>query len=585
MSGLDVGTAGTEEFSLPREVATQATAILGIRGSGKTVTATVLVEEMLDERQQVVVIDPTDVWWGLKSSADGSEEGYPVVVLGGPHGDLPLEEDNAPALADFAVEQRVPLVLSLRHLRKNAQRRFMTDFCEQLYHRKGELAHRTPLLVAIDEASAFVPQKVGGAEARMVGAVEDLVRRGRSAGIGVALIDQRPASLNKDVLTQVEVLVSHQITSPQDRKALDEWVSQHDTEGHRKEFLEGLSSLPRGTAWFWSPALDVFERVGVRMRKTYDSSKTPKLGEEPEPPTAWADVDLEALRDLLSSTDEEEVSDDTDAELERLRLRIRELEEQLDLALPSGADEETTARLTHAEGAMDAARRLMSAAMSELSSVVPNSISLPTNPPAKGQDERLQPEPVPEPKPELVPTPKVVSPVTPPPELSSLPRARRRIVETLASMEALGISEMARSNLAVFSGQSPRSSAYDAHVSALKKAGVVDYPAGGGRVSLTASGRELAGGADRWTTPRSLASLHAAWFSRLPDAQGRILEVLLECHPAEVGRKELAGLAGASPRSSAYDAHVSALKSLSLIVYPRPGRVKAGDLLFPEGLQ
>lgn len=107
------------------------------------------------------------------------------------------------------------------------------------------------------------------------------------AGIGLALVDQRPASLNKNILTQVEVFVSHRITFPQDRKAHDKWVRQHDTVGHRREYLEGLPSLACGAAWFWSPALDVFDLVRVRMRETYDSSKTP----------AW-DADLESLAKL-----------------------------------------------------------------------------------------------------------------------------------------------------------------------------------------------------------------------------------------------------------------------------------------------
>ena len=34
--------------------------------------------------------------------------------------------------------------------------------------------------------------------------MEDLVRRGRARGLGITLITQRPAVLNKDVLTQVD---------------------------------------------------------------------------------------------------------------------------------------------------------------------------------------------------------------------------------------------------------------------------------------------------------------------------------------------------------------------------------------------
>jgi DNA helicase HerA-like ATPase len=79
----------SEKLNLPPEIVTLTSAILGIRNSGKTNTAVVITEGLLDAGHQVVVIDPLDVWWGLKSSADGKSDGYPVVVIGGPHGDHP----------------------------------------------------------------------------------------------------------------------------------------------------------------------------------------------------------------------------------------------------------------------------------------------------------------------------------------------------------------------------------------------------------------------------------------------------------------------------------------------------------------
>ena len=583
MSGaLAVGASveSGEAFGLPPELATQATAILGIRGSGKTVTATVLVEELLKMGQQVVVIDPTDVWWGLKSSGDGTEEGFPVVVLGGPHGDLPLEEENAQALADFAVEQRIPLVLSLRHLRKNAQRRFVTEFCEQLYHRKGEAQHRTPLLVAMDEASAFVPQKVGGAEARMVGAVEDLVRRGRAAGIGVALVDQRPASLNKDVLTQVEVLVSHQVTSPQDSKALDDWVRQHDTEGHRTTFLAGLPSLPRGTAWFWSPALDVFEKVGVRMRETYDSSRTPKLGEDPEPPAAWAEVDIGALHALLETSDEEEDADD---DRETLRARIRQLEGDLEasrreaLEAPAGEAsvnpdlegrvEDLEDALREAAGYVDQLRVFVSAAEAAL-----RSAGVPEIP------SQAQPTPTPVPK-----EPADTSSRTPPrASVPGLSATKMRIVGTLSDLAELGVDRVPRANLAVLAGQGPRSSAFREHLANLRDEGLVTYPSAG-HVELTSAGWELTDTGTR--RPVTQEAMQEAWLSYLPGASSRILAEVIRRGPGgSVGREDLARAAGQSHRSSSFRDHLAELKTLGVIEYPAAGRVRATRLLFPEGL-
>lgn len=59
---LHVGQGKTLE--LPIDAVTETFAILGIRGSGKTNTAGVIAEELLANGQQVVVVDPTDSWWG-----------------------------------------------------------------------------------------------------------------------------------------------------------------------------------------------------------------------------------------------------------------------------------------------------------------------------------------------------------------------------------------------------------------------------------------------------------------------------------------------------------------------------------------
>lgn len=141
-----------DDLALPLDTVTETIAILAKRGSGKTYTAAVLVEELVCHGQPVVVIDPIGVWWGLRSSADGTGPGLPVAMIGGEHGDLPLTEHAGTRLAEVLVERRVPAVLDLSELSKSAARRFMADFMERLYH-----LTRDPLHLVVDEAVASAP--------------------------------------------------------------------------------------------------------------------------------------------------------------------------------------------------------------------------------------------------------------------------------------------------------------------------------------------------------------------------------------------------------------------------------------------
>src|SRR5690348_2403527 len=94
----------SNSLSLPLEAVTQTFAVLAKRGVGKTYTGAVLAEEMLKAGQQIVVSDPVGVWYGLRSSASGKSEGFPVVVFGGEHGDVPLEEAAGEVIASSIIE-------------------------------------------------------------------------------------------------------------------------------------------------------------------------------------------------------------------------------------------------------------------------------------------------------------------------------------------------------------------------------------------------------------------------------------------------------------------------------------------------
>lgn len=308
----------SETLSLPREIAGQTVGIVGIRGGGKTNTAVDMAEELLDQNHPIVVLDPTNAWWGLRSH-------YPVFIVGGPHGDIPLAETDGKVLAEFVVAEQLPVILSLRHLRKNAQRRFVTDFCEELYHLKGKDEYRSPLTVFLDEAPLFIPQRVLGEVARTVGAVEDLISRGRNSGFGVVLIGQRPATINKDVLSQADTIITHRLTSPHDRKALAEWIEDNATVHEYKSVLSGLATLKTGEAWVWAPSLGVFQQVRMRKRKTFDSSAAPKVGESVKPPKNLHEVDINALKGKLAASIEKAKADDP----RELRQKIDELKVKL----------------------------------------------------------------------------------------------------------------------------------------------------------------------------------------------------------------------------------------------------------------
>jgi hypothetical protein len=312
---------------LPADAVTQTFAIFGKRGSGKTNGATVLVEELLKVHLPVVILDPVDAWWGLKASFDGKGPGFPIYVFGGPHGDLPLEPSAGALIADVVAHERLPMILSMKTWGVAERARFVTDFAKRLLQVNTE-----PVMMVLEEADAFIPQRPAKGEEAMLGAMDRLVRWGRGSGVGCTIITQRSAKVNKDVTTQAETLIAFRTTGPQDRDAIDGWIKHHAGDERREEVLSTLPALATGTAWVWSPEwLEFFGQAKFRRRATFDSAATPKVGQKVRPPKQLAAVDLEQLRTQMAETVEKAKAEDP----RELKKTIADLKKQVAAKQPA----------------------------------------------------------------------------------------------------------------------------------------------------------------------------------------------------------------------------------------------------------
>lgn len=291
---LEIGSLMSgQKFYLPLDLVTRTLAIIAIRGWGKTVAATVIAEEMCEAGLPWVAIDPVGVWWGLRANPDGSPGGYPVVILGGEHGDLPLEKSAGAKVAEAVLQENVSCVIDMSSESKNTVRHFVADFCDRLM----ELRPEVPRHIFIEEAPELVPQKPMGEQKRSLAAVDRLIRLGRNRGYGATLISQRTATIQKDVLTQCESLLAGRSIGKPDRVAMQDWIAEVvgvPSPTDAGKFVNSLSSLESGTGWFWSPQwLDVFKQIRVRRRKSYHPGATRSVGESVK------QVQLSDVRDFV----------------------------------------------------------------------------------------------------------------------------------------------------------------------------------------------------------------------------------------------------------------------------------------------
>lgn len=583
---LVIGQAGTGTFTLPLEIVTQAIGILAKRRAGKSYTTAKIVEQLFGAGQQVVVVDPKGDWWGLRSSADGKRAGLPILILGGGHGDLPLESGAGELVAHLVVEERTSLVLDLSAFRKSQVAVFMAEFLENLYRLKAEERYRTPVMLVIDEADAIAPQKPQKGEERMLGAAEDIVRRGGQRGLGCAMVTQRAAVLNKNVLTQIEVLVALRTIAPQDLAAVEDWINVHGTPEQKRQLMGSLPSLPVGTAWFWSPGWPtdegIFERVQIGRRETYDSQATPRPGQRAEAPRTLADVDIARLGTRMAETIARARQNDP----RELHKRIAELEREVQRGQPrvEKVVERVEVPVINAElvGRLEAVvRQLIEISKGPLAEAakelgvsieLAGKIGLPQMHNGLPKAVRQPSGTVPEMKRRAVSSPPIRETAGQAVQVQ-LRAGERKMLETLVRRYPL---KMTRAQLGTLAGFTPSGGTFGTYFGTLKRAGFLEES--GGEVQVTQAGLDHLGH-DAPPSPQSTEETLEMWRGALRAGERKMLDEAVAVYPEALSREELGSRTGFTPSGGTFGTYLGTLRRNGLLEV-EGDRVRASRALF-----
>ena len=266
--GFD-GAGGPALVDLEELLATRLL-VQGNSGSGKSHLLRRLLERSAGQVQQII-IDP---------------EGD-FVTLSGPHGHVAIEavDYSVPEIAHFARrcrEHRTSVVLSLEGLEMEGQMRCAASFLSGLFDAPRE--HWFPALVVVDEAQIFAP--AAGAEVSeevrraSLGAMTNLMSRGRKRGLAGIIATQRLAKLSKNVAAEASNFLMG-------RTFLDiDMARAADLLGMERRQAESIRDLARGTFLGLGPAIarrPVMLKIGPV--ETSARSSSPVLVPLPDAPS------------------------------------------------------------------------------------------------------------------------------------------------------------------------------------------------------------------------------------------------------------------------------------------------------------
>lgn len=620
MSKLRIGP----KLTLPVDTVTGTLIVYGGKGMGKSVFASVLSEELSAAGQRFSVIDPMGVFWGLRHSADGKGPGIEILILGGKHGDLPIEPTGGAVVADLVADESVNVVIDIsrkadgKMWSRGERIRFVADYCERLYERQGE--RRRPIMQIIDECGRFCPEQIRKDQpeiARCMGAIAELTEEARNVGVGVTLITQRSARMSKSVSELADAMIAFRTVGPRSVDAITDWLGEHVPKERHKEITQALRTLPRGSALVVSPGWLEYEGIAeIRMRHTFDSSATPKAGKEQQASGRGAMPDLERYQQRMSETIERVKADDP-KELKRKiseqGKRIAELEKQgakpqlSAIAAAPAADPEHLKKefergarsvkgelgkqlrtyikacnarismvgdtLTEAQGRLTNGIEAMAAAEIPVAPVLDEIIAdagkLAPPPAPLARTSVAQRVPLPPRAPRAEQNGNVSEGLTP---------VAQRIIDHIAELNALGIEKPDRLQVAVLSGYSNvKSSGYEKAIGALRTRGLIDYP-DSSSVILTSEGLTFA---NQPGSPLSSQDLQGRLMRLVQPKASEILTVLIEKYPDAINRQELAEAVGyTNLKSSGFEKAIGRLRTMGLLDYPSTSTAVASSLLF-----
>lgn len=565
---------------LPDEAQDDRLGFVGTAGSGKTYNSCSAIERILDRGGRVIIPDPLGVWWGLRLKPDGvTPSPYKVVIFGGPHGDLPLNEHAGALIGETVATIQESCIIDLSELgTKAAERRFMLAFLTALYRN----ATKEPVHLAFDEADMWAPQRLldkEGESAKLLGMMETVVRRGRVKGFIPWLITQRPAVISKDVLSQIDGLVAFRLTSQQDREAIGEWVKGQADIAQWKQLYGELATMERGQGVVWMPGRGILLTAQFPEKRTFDSSRTPKRGETVTS-AELKPIDLGALKDRLSKVEAEAKANDPKA----LKAEIARLKREAAIQAPvaSGPSYEEGKSHGYTEGRHDGYREgelkgrqiavdILTPLLARIDGLHADMASILRD---LGRTDMMVSPPTPVTK-WIAPRPKVASPAPAArPNVAAGPGekmsgAERKILTALAQYP----DGRSKRQVAILTGYAANGGGFNNAMSSLRTKGWLDGR--GDPLRITNAGLAALGSYEPLPSGKDLLE---HWLGQLSKAERAILVELYRAYPDALTKEQLGALTGYEPNGGGFNNALSRLRTLELI--EGRGEMRASEDLF-----
>jgi hypothetical protein len=186
---------------------------------------------------------------------------------------LPIFDDPPIPLTEF-VKRGKCVIINLRGVEERLQDLIVYRLARRLFEAR-KVADIPEMIFIVEEAQNYCPQE--GKHKSCAFALQHLASEGRKFGLGLMIVSQRTAKVQKNVLSQCTTQFFLKMQNPQDLAAVANTI-----ENYRKGMEDDLQHLPIGVCLVSGTVLSVPIFIKVRTRETEHGGKTIKIIKEPE---------------------------------------------------------------------------------------------------------------------------------------------------------------------------------------------------------------------------------------------------------------------------------------------------------------
>ncbi|MDF1531668.1 MAG: ATP-binding protein [ANME-2 cluster archaeon] len=168
---------------------------------------------------------------------------------------------DKPTTLDELFSRGRAAIIDMKGVAPQLQSMIVAKLCGDLFEAR-KMGIVPPGMLVVEEAHNFCPER-GFDKTQSTEILRTIASEGRKFGLGMMVISQRPARVDKNVLSQCNTQIIMKMTNPNDLKAISKGL-----EGVSSEVEEELKRLPPGVAMLVSNDIEQPILVDIRVRKS-----------------------------------------------------------------------------------------------------------------------------------------------------------------------------------------------------------------------------------------------------------------------------------------------------------------------------